>query len=215
MAETKPHELDFRPDTYWGPNSEWTRVIANIKGAERKRRVKEALERENPSEIEEWMVLEKLPENLRDAIGSIHPHNLGGEFLPDFAEHEVEIARVTLQSCTQDVTSIRASPLPDRIEYRITDEYDGEWSFSPVNSLEPLSMGELITLMDEARCDGYENAEWSTGVVWAPLRGNVDAHSDPLELIEFVEVTSEFYPGLRAYYASEIERFRRSIPNGR
>jgi hypothetical protein len=136
MPAADNSDLNFQPQTYWGPTSKSTEILAKIKkGADRKRWVNEALEPRRASEIEDWMVLEKIPDSLRKAAGKIHPRFMGGEYLPDFAEHEVEIARVTLQSTTQDVFSIRARPAVERIEYRIADEYDTEWQFSPSSSL--------------------------------------------------------------------------------
>jgi len=118
---------------------------------------------------------------------------------------------VTLQSSTQDVSSIRACAASDRIEYSVVDEYETVWTISPAKSLQPLSMKELIIFMDNAKCDDYDGVSWQTGVVWGPLTMNIESTEDPMELIEFVEVTSEFYPGLQRYYAKEIERFLRGF----
>jgi hypothetical protein len=134
---------------------------------------------------------------------------MGGEYLPDFMQDEVEIARVTLQSTTQDVTSIRAVPAGDRIEYRIVDEYETEWEISPTSSLQPLSMHELISMLDGAKTEGCEGGQYKAGVIWGPLNGNLEYEDDPMSLVDFVEVTSEFYSGLKQHYATEIERYLR------
>jgi hypothetical protein len=51
---------------------------------------------------------------------------MGGEYLPDLKQDEVEIARITIASTTQDVTSVFARRGKHRIYYRVVDEYGGE-----------------------------------------------------------------------------------------
>lgn len=67
-----------------------------------------------------------LGEEARQLLGSIHPHLMGGEYLPDRGLCEVEIARITLNSTTMDVTCVYASPHRDGVFYRLVDEYGGE-----------------------------------------------------------------------------------------
>jgi hypothetical protein len=56
----------------------------------------------------------------------VHPHFMGGEYLPSYGRQEVEIARIELASTTSDVISLRARPTGSRIRYRIVDEYESE-----------------------------------------------------------------------------------------
>jgi hypothetical protein len=51
---------------------------------------------------------------------------MGGEYLPDRRDTEVEIARINIDSTTSDVTSVYARPGKDRINYRVVDEYQGD-----------------------------------------------------------------------------------------
>jgi len=46
--------------------------------------------------------------------------------LPDLAPTKVMIARITIASTTQDVTSVYAGRGRDRIHYRVVDEYEGD-----------------------------------------------------------------------------------------
>jgi hypothetical protein len=211
MAEGTDNELSFRPSSYWEPDTSYKEILANIKGADRKKWVKEAIEGGRMSDIEEWMLMEKLSDSDRIAIGKIHPRYMGGEYLPDLEQSEVEIARVTLQSVTQDVISIRATAASNRIDYRIVDEYETDWRISPASSLEPLSMGEMIEMLDSARTPDEEDVTGKAGPVWGALTMNLDGDDNPMGLIGFVEVTSEFYPGLNVYYAREIEDFLREF----
>jgi hypothetical protein len=47
-----------------------------------------------------------LPPNLRQATGALHPSAMGGEYLPDQQEDEIEIARINIDSTTNDVTCV-------------------------------------------------------------------------------------------------------------
>jgi hypothetical protein len=109
----KTYDLEFRPPTFWEPSK---KIIANIKGAERKKLATKAISTGRASEIAAWTLQEKLSDPDRIALGQIHPRYMGGEYLPDFTREEVEIARVTLQSSTQDVISVRAKAAANRIK---------------------------------------------------------------------------------------------------
>jgi hypothetical protein len=129
---------------------------------------------------------------------------MSGEYLPDFEGDEVEIARVTLASTTGDVISIRARRQGGRIRYRIVDEYEGETVFhcAPEESAAPLTMRELVELMNTARGEGMY-PDYGTGLttVWCDF--HVDNGSSPESMVGFVRVSSEFYPDLRRYYEAE------------
>ena len=85
----------------------------------------------------------------RRALGRLHPSFMGGEYLPDRRDTEVEIARINIDSTTSDVTSIYAKAGKDRIRYRVVDEYNG-YTLSEKctrSSKRPLSLGELIEFL--------------------------------------------------------------------
>jgi hypothetical protein len=65
-------------------------------------------------------------ERRRLALGRLHPSFMGGEYLPDRRDTEVEIARINIDSTTSDVTSVYAKAGKDRIRYRVVDEYNGD-----------------------------------------------------------------------------------------
>ncbi len=86
-----------------------------------------------------------LPDPLRQYLGSLHPSEMGGEYLPDLTAQEVEIARITIASTTQDVTCVYARQVGDAIALRVVDEYDGDTLSSKRGRRYPgpLSLGEL------------------------------------------------------------------------
>jgi len=51
---------------------------------------------------------------------------MGGEYLPDRRETELEIARINIDSTTSDVTSVYTKAGKDRIRYRVVDEHQGD-----------------------------------------------------------------------------------------
>ena len=89
---------------------------------------------------------------MRAAWGRVHPSNMGGEYLPPLRKGEVEIARISLESVTADQISVRARRVRERIRYRVVDEYSETSTYvcHPASSVSPLSMGELIALMEGA-----------------------------------------------------------------
>jgi hypothetical protein len=70
---------------------------------------------------------------------------MGGEYLTNQDEGEVEIARIEIASTTADVTSVYARRDGTKIHYRVVDEYRGETLSGATEreSIEPLTLGEL------------------------------------------------------------------------
>jgi hypothetical protein len=70
---------------------------------------------------------------------------MGGEYLPDKVNDEIEIARITLNSTTQDVTSVYASLRENQIYYRVVDEYEGGTLSEEIEALTktPMTLAEL------------------------------------------------------------------------
>src|SRR4029453_4622764 len=77
---------------------------------------------------------------------------MGGEYLPDLRSEEVEIARITIASVTQDVTSVYARRGRKRIYYRVVDDYVGETLASKRTrtSPQPPQLGEVESFFDQA-----------------------------------------------------------------
>ena len=127
----------------------------------------------------------------------MHPAFMGGEYLPDMQHTEVEIARVTIASTTQDVTSVYARRGENRIHYRVVDEYEGGTlsGRDTRTSIRPLTLGEL---------EAFFNGAWS---IFDVLEMNFrDRGYDREELLDFVVgVESQFYPQIGNLYQQRIE----------
>jgi hypothetical protein len=95
-------------------------------------------------------------------LGAIHPSFVGGEYLPGYRRHEVEIVRIELDSTTSDVISLRARPVGrtrPRIAYTLVDEYETEYGIRPARTARSLTLDQLITLLDGVDTDVSER-EW-------------------------------------------------------
>lgn len=184
MSKTSNFNLDFRP-VYFGPEDLKKHFGARVKGELRRQA---AMDMANAGDFDAEVMSSELSDDHRQAVGAVHPWLMGGEYLPDFREGEVEIARITLASTTMDVTSIRAQKSGRSYKYRIVDEYENEFVFEPRSSESPLSMMELIGIID-----GCE-------LVTGPRDMNLEGGCTPEEIYNFATVTSVFYPDIEPYY---------------
>jgi hypothetical protein len=189
MSEKSNFNLEFRP-IYFGPEDLKKHFGARVKGELRRQA---AMDMADSGNFDEKVMSSELNDDHRQAVGAVHPWLMGGEYLPDFMNAEVEIARVTLASTTMDVTSIRAQRSDGCYDYRIVDEYENEFDFEPKSSETPLSMKELIRIIDE--CE----------LVTGPRNMNLEGGCTPEEIYNFATVTSVFYPELVTYYTDANE----------
>lgn len=194
-------DLSFRPRTYFGPIPADTHVLARIGGRQRRDAARRILEDVRGAALGELAATVLQPED-RDALGRLHPWLMGGEYLPPFRPGETEIARISLASTTMDQISVRAQRIDRRIRYRIVDEYDGaygEYSCDPAESDAPLTLGKLARMIDCACGAG--------GAVFSHLDRNAYLGVDLMALENFVEIGSEFYGQLGAYYRGRIDQW--------
>ena len=122
-----------------------THVIAAIKGERRRSAIRDAFDADRVTPLDAFYASPTLPDEDRRALGRLHPSFMGGEYLPDRRDTEVEIARINIDSTTSDVTSVYAKAGKDRIRYRVVDEYNGDTLSEKRtrSSKRPLSLGEL------------------------------------------------------------------------
>jgi len=195
-------DLDYSPAGYFWPLDLATHLLATVKGAERRKHIQSLIDANRLDVLEDLVAHSSLDPEVREFTGRIHPRFMGGEYLPNLLPGEVEIARVTLASTTQDVVSIRARKGKNRIRYRVVDEYEGETlsEFTQRTSVHPLTLGQLVAFLDRA---------WSVRevVTMNEMQCDVD------EMRDFVSVSSPFYQHLATYYdqcfvewASECEK---------
>ena len=119
----------------------------------------------------------------------------------------VEIAHIQMFNPWCDYISVLAEWRDGRIHYQVVDNYPHLWSYrcTPESSNRPLSLGELIELIDTAELVGNSAGEVeSRGLVFDVLDRNADesgARAEIEELRSFIRVTSPFYDDLEVWYA--------------
>jgi hypothetical protein len=199
---TKQFHLNYRPTSFWASEDAPRHRIHRIKGQDRREAARRALQDGEPDQLADSEYDESLSDAVRDFRGSIHPSLMGGEYLPDFMDEEIEIARVSLASVLGDVISIRARREGGRVQYRIVDEYETVFRCEPSTSADPLTMGELLGLIDSVTGEGMY-PEWGRGLT--NVYRDLNSGTDPTELVDFVRVSSELYPELEHYYAEEAQ----------
>lgn len=189
-------DFSFRPKTYFWPLPLATHLLAQIKGAERKVALQELIAAGRLHEVSAFLTTASLNDAERAAVGRLHPAFMGGEYLPDLQPNEVEIARITIASTTQDVTSIYARRGKRRIYYRVVDDYEGETLAEKRTrtSRQPLTLSQL---------EAFFNQAWS---IFDVLEMNFgDCGYDVDRMLNFVVgVESSFYPELETLYTRRI-----------
>lgn len=204
MSDATAFDLDFRPKSYWDFEDPLQAILANIKGSRRREMIRDVLTADGPrgealrevlGGLDPALYEESIDADFTSKLTSIHgPTWLGGEYLPNCAPRETEIARVTLESSTQDVYSVRARSGKRRIYYSIVDEYQSEWRLERKSSVRPLTMRQLIHLIDTATFDDNEWDDLTIAIREFNDFDDFEAGAD------FVVVSSEIYPQLEAYY---------------
>jgi hypothetical protein len=157
------------------------------------------------------LAADELSDEDREGLGAIHPSFMGGEYLPSYRRNEVEIVRIELDSTTSDVISLRARPIGrkrPRIGYTLVDEYETEYKIRPARTARPLTLGQLITLLDDVDTDVTEREWLRHGWVLSLNESNrrLDNY-DPVPYRDFTRVNSEFSPQLSEHYERLFDRW--------
>lgn len=191
---------DFRPKSYRESPFE---IPPNIVGARRDM----LLEARRQAELEGLspeLFADRLSPALREQLGSIHPSLMGGEYLPPLDDDTTTIADISLKSTTGDVLIVCATYRDGMYSYEAFDEYPetGGWEVAQQPSPTPLSLRELITLIDTAASpDGAE-----VGLV--EFNWSCEHAGDSLyDRLFFARVYSSYYPQLQLHYELRAQLF--------
>lgn len=120
----------------------------------------------------------------------------GGAGLPPCQPGEAEIARITAGTVDADVCSLRVRCAGGRFQYRIVDQYFTQWRLQARTSRLPLTLGEVIRLIDSARPRGWDPSPEALANLW---RGRLALARGPDAALT-VNVSSAVYPALEEYY---------------
>jgi len=135
----------YRPTNYFWAYDRGIRLASNIKGAERKALYERLLKEGDSGACDELLTQTSLTVEQR-RLANVHPAFIGGEYLPACDSSEVEIARITIASTTQDVTCVYAKRVTGGIDYRVVDEYEGMTLDDETihHKTEPMALSELV-----------------------------------------------------------------------
>ena len=138
-------DLAFRPESYFWAYDKHIKLASDIRGAERKAMYERAIQAGDAELANAIISTPELTHEERRAQGGIGPSWMGGEYLPKREAQEVELARITIASTTQDVTCIYAKRGKSRIYYRVVDEYENMTLDERTRtSVKPLTLIELF-----------------------------------------------------------------------
>jgi hypothetical protein len=187
-------DFAYRPSSYFWPITHETHVIAAIKGERRRDIIRAAFDGNMVTPLDEHYATPVLQEEDRRALGRLHPSFMGGEYLPNRKDTEVEIARININSTTSDVTSVYAKAGKNRIYYRVVDEYNGDTLSEKRtrSSKHPLTLAELLAFFLGA---------WRLDEVIEMNELDREGAQD------FTNPSSEFYPEFSAAIRAKIDEW--------
>jgi len=180
MSETI--DLNFRPASYFRPQRLEEHLLSKVKGAVLKRQLKTLFSEGRHADVKDLLGTEGISASDRKALEAWHPMFMGGNYLPDTDDGEVEIARISIASTTWDVTSVYARPDDGVIRYRVVDEYGGDTltGVTDTKSEKPLTLEEFA--------DFFLKAWPLLDVLEMNFEDDLDGR------LGFFTVDSDFYP---------------------
>lgn len=199
MSHLTHIDLKYRPNSYFWAREHGIPLVSDIKGAERCKLYEKALQSEVSELFDPELLQHALPHEDRQAQVRIHPAFMGGEYLPNNRTGEVEIARITIASTTQDVTCIYARPVGQRIDYRVVDEYSGDTLDGRAHrtSLKPLTLKQLTDFFLK---------NWN---LLSCLDANFESDANPHDGVHglIVDASSSFYAEFEALIHAHVDEW--------
>ena len=122
-------------------------ALANIKGFFRRLRIQALVKEGKGHLIPAKYFADSLPDDLLEEATAFSSRLVSGEKLPNYEETEVEIARITYDTLSLYILSIRARKVGKRIAYRVVGDQKTVYGFAPKTSSKPLTLYQLIQLI--------------------------------------------------------------------
>lgn len=200
MSNLQPLAIDlaYRPESYFWAYDNHIKLASDIRGAERKAMYERALESGDIELANAIIETPELSNEERRAQGGFHPAWMGGEYLPKRKAQEVEIARITIASTTQDVTCIYAKRGKSRIYYRVVDEYENMTLDERARtSVKPLSLIDLFDFFIKG---------WD---LFCCLEANFGEHGYDRDEVQgfIVDASSSFYAGFEDLVRQRVDQW--------
>jgi hypothetical protein len=195
-VDVKGVDLSFRPSSRLFPLTAEKLLLSRVKGTQRRESLTAAIDQNRLNELDPFFTQTSLSAEDRRARAAIHPSFMGGEYLPDFEEGELEVARLSLRSVTADVISVRLRRTEDGFVYRIVDEYMDQYPNGLLGEPTTIVVDQPLTMKDF----GAFVVQVSRMDHWC----DPESFDTEEEAQDFVVATSEFYPEFGAYIAEAI-----------
>ena len=177
-------DLRYRPRTYFRPQKLETYILSKVKGAVLRKKLRALFDEGRHADVRQLAGDLAFSASDRKALEALHPMYMGGNYLPDAEDGEVEIARISIRSTTFDVTSVYARTEDGTIHYRVVDEYGGNTlqGRAETQTTEPMTLGEIARFFMKA---------------W-PLISLLEMNfeDDVESALGFFSADSDFYPDL-------------------
>ena len=199
----KYHGIDygFRPKSYWDATDPSSAILRNVTGENRRQIIADFLKDETLEELDPALLHDELDPSVRQSLGRIHPSFLGGEYLPGYLSGEVEIARISLQSTTSDVVTLRARPTAEGISYRVEAEYKGRFTLPIEFSAAPLTLAEIVRQFERGR---LRELDYAGGLALGYNNMNAEG-SRAQSLRYFTRISSAIYRQLETHFENVFE----------
>ena len=174
--------FEYRPKSYFGPKQLDNFYSSRIRNEAARKAIDLYAAAGAPEQVKQIIDYDRDSGGDYRFLEKVHPHNMGGSYLPELDGAEVEIGRISINSTTNDVTCMYASFEEGKIHYHVVDEYGGETlgAVSECTSTRPLTFLEFT--------DFFLNA-WN---LLDCLEWNFEDDLDGA--LGFFSATSEFYP---------------------
>lgn len=181
---SKEINLHFRPKSYFRPEKLEKYLLSKVKGEVLRKELGDLFEADQHDDVFRLVGNPSFFVADHKALELIHPMFMGGNYLPDTDIGEIEIARISIQSTTLDVTCVYARREKGIIHYRVVDEYGGDTLQEPSEATTTIPM-TLVEFLD------FFLTAWPLIDV---LEMNFDADVD--SALGFFSANSDFYPEL-------------------
>ena len=208
------HELNWRPWSYTDFADPTALIVNGIRGQLRRSNARTDLglvyDKANSGGHLDWFADsdEWLHGSADEEVWEISSKMFNwrvGESLPEPLPGEIEIARIILQSVLMDVISIRAQWRWGRYHYRIVDEYESTFDISRKSSNKPLTLGQLIDLLQGSSCPDWTHPCGMIEGFWEAEREHgMESLEDN---VNFASIESDFYPKLADWYDQRGEEW--------
>jgi hypothetical protein len=145
-------------DYFAKPKSLEEAVIRRIKGADRRAMIAEQIKRAGLDSIPVELTTQSLNQIRGAWWKQMGWRASGGEDLPDLGKLEVEIARVRyVDTIHGEVTSLRAKRKGQRIQLRLCDEYETDFTLPTDTIDKAFSSTELIQFLADCDPSPFDN----------------------------------------------------------